>query len=415
MSELQATPYVPGRVRGILQRGPGTASSGSICLLEQSELASLETVPAGLIVVDGAPLSHPLIRLLTLGIPAVLVSSAIADRLQTGREVMIDGLTGTIMQPAPPETAVTPSPEPPRPGEAIDLSDGTKIELRASIMGIDDARRAVSNGAAAIGLMRTEFLAPDDGRAPDTDFYRKRLEQLCEAARPLAVTLRLPDITQDKPVPWLELPAPMNTPLGLQGVRLFDIEPVRSVVDALLEAIKMLADTCPVKLLLPYVTRTDELLRWRDIIDHRLHGSVPVGAMAESPAAVLAIPRWLEHADFVGIGCNDLMQCLFAADRDLYETRHYLDFCSPELYRFLKLAADTAGTEIDRVQLCGLLPQQPGVLPVLVGMGFRSFSVAPVMIPYLARTAGDIDLASAQIKAGQICAAGDSDAVSALL
>ena len=71
------------------------------------------------------------------------------------------------------------------------------------------------------------------------------------------------------------------------------------------------------------------------------------------------------------------MQCLFAADRDLAEVRHQLDSYSPELFRFLKQAADAAGDNMYKVQLCGLLPQMPGVLPVLLGMGFRVFSVAP--------------------------------------
>ncbi len=111
--------------------------------------------------------------------------------------------------------------------------------------------------------------------------------------------------------------------------------------------------------------------------------------MAESPAAVLAMPHWFEVADFVAIGCNDLMQCLFAADRDLAEVRRHLDPYSPELFRFLKQAAEAAGDNINKVQLCGLLPQLPGVLPVLLGMGFRVFSVAPVMIPYLAKIASE--------------------------
>ena len=415
MAELQVTPYAPGRVCGILQRGSATASGDAVCMLHQSELANVEAIPAGLIIIDGAPFSHPMIRLLTLGVPTVLVSSATAEQLETGKEVLIDGLRGIIIQPATLETAIEPPPEPPRCGEAIELPDGSKVELRASINSIEDAQRAIAHGACSIGLVRTECIAPGDGRPPDTGFFRERLATLCDTVRPLTVTLRLPDITQDKPASWLELPAHMNTPLGMQGVRLFDIEPVRTVIDALLEAIGELAETCPIKLLIPFVTRTDELLRWRDTIRQRLPGHVAVGAMAESPAAVLAMSHWLEHTDFVAIGCNDLMQCLFAADRDLYETRHYLDPHSPQLYRFLQLAADAAGDAIDRVQLCGLLPQQPGVLPVMIGMGFRNFSVAPVMIPYLARAAADIDPARAQVLARQICAAGDSEAVSALL
>ena len=91
--------------------------------------------------------------------------------------------------------------------------------------------------------------------------------------------------------------------------------------------------------------------------------------MTEVPAAILDMQHWFEVADFVSIGCNDLMQCLFAADRDIPELRNYLDPCAPALFRFLRQAATAAGENIDKVQLCGLLPQMPGVLPVLLGMG----------------------------------------------
>jgi phosphoenolpyruvate-protein kinase (PTS system EI component) len=109
------------------------------------------------------------------------------------------------------------------------------------------------------------------------------------------------------------------------------------------------------------------------------------------------------------------MQCLFAADRDIAELRHYLDPYSPELYRFLQQAAESAAGNIDRVQVCGLLSQFPGVLPVLTGLGFRNFSVAPAVIPHLAATIRQFDPEQANRLARQICAARDSQQVRKLL
>jgi phosphoenolpyruvate-protein kinase (PTS system EI component) len=137
--------------------------------------------------------------------------------------------------------------------------------------------------------------------------------------------------------------------------------------------------------------------------------------MAETPAAVLAMAHWFNEADFVAIGCNDLMQCLFAADRELVELSRYLDPYAPELFNFLQQAATAAGNNIDKVQVCGLLPQIPGVLPVLLGMGFRVFSVAPVMIPYLANTVNVTDLAEAEALAHRVCSSRHSQQVRDLL
>jgi phosphoenolpyruvate-protein kinase (PTS system EI component) len=346
-----------------------------------------------------------MIRLLVLGIPTVLVSASIAMRLEQGKEIHIDGLAGSILQPVQLTLAKIPDPEPPPVGEALSLADGSEVQLRASIFSGRDAVLAVDKGASGIGLVRTEYMIPANGGPPDAAFFENAIGALCDTARPLKVTLRLPDITVDKPVPWLEQLACSNTPLGMQGVRLYDKEPVRSVIFALLDAVDRLAETYPISLLLPYVTQLEEFRRWRLRIEQCLHKPLPIGVMAESPAALLAMPHWFELADFVAIGCNDLMQCLFAADRDLAEMRGYLDAYSPQLYRFLQQAADAAGDNIDRVQLCGLLPQLSGVLPVLLGMGFRIFSVAPVMVPYLAQAVNSINLAHAQALSRQVCAA----------
>jgi phosphoenolpyruvate-protein kinase (PTS system EI component) len=384
-------------------------------MLTQQTLAALDTTPAGIIVIDGAPLSHPMIHLLSLGIPVVIISARDADRLEEDEEIVIDGCQGRLI--LSPGTAFDAAEVPATPvaGQSLLLQDGSRVAVRASIYGSEDAARAVNRGAESIGLVRTEFIVPADGSMPDTAFYRYELDRLCAAAAPLAITLRLPDIAADKQVPWLEPFTGMTGPLGIQGIRLYEHETVRTVIDAMLEAVNSLASQYDLGLLLPYVSRRDEYLRWRHIIQHQLQQPLPVGIMAETPAAVLALSSWFDVADFVAVGCNDLMQCLFAADRDIAGLSHYLDPYSPELLRFLHQAAQSAGTNTDRVMLCGLLSQFPGVLPVLTGMGFRAFTVAPAVIPYLAATLDQLDLKQAQQLAQRVCSASDSQQVRALL
>ena len=415
MSTLQVTPFVPGTARGILSRGYKGASSAEILMLTQQELGVLDIRPSGIMVIDAAPLSHPMIRLLTLGIPTVLLTSDTASKLEQGEEVVIDGFQGTIIKSPDAGLKAIPAPESPSAGEAIALNDGSHVFLRASIFNSDDAALAVKQGAAAIGLVRTEFLLPEQGGLPDAAFYESTLRELCNRASPLSVTLRLLDIAPDKQVPWFKPLAGISGPLGMQGVRLYDVEPVRGVLGALLHAINRVAEDYELKLLLPYVTSLDEFGYWRSRIQQQLHKELPIGTMAESPAAILAMPHWFEAADFVSIGCNDLMQCLFAADRDLAEVARHLDPYSPELFRFLNQAAEAASDNIDSVQLCGQLPQLPAVLPVLLGMGFRAFSVAPVMIPYLAKIVSETSLPLAKELAQRACLAKHSEQVRGLL
>jgi phosphoenolpyruvate-protein kinase (PTS system EI component) len=190
---------------------------------------------------------------------------------------------------------------------------------------------------------------------------------------------------------------------------------VRAVVDAQIEALAQLARHCDLRVLVPYVTDLAEFELWRERLRQRLPAMVPIGAMVETPAAALAIGEWLAAADFVALGCNDLMQCLFGADRDAAPLRRYLDPYAPVLYRFLRGITAAAGAEITRVQVCGLLPQLTGVLRVLLGLGFRSFSVDPVTVPYLAQTVAATRVSEAATLADAACAAKRSSEISTML
>jgi phosphoenolpyruvate-protein kinase (PTS system EI component) len=168
-----------------------------------------------------------------------------------------------------------------------------------------------------------------------------------------------------------------------------------------------------VNLLVPYITTLDEMRETRDAIRSRI--DLPVGAMIETPAAAMEIASQLEIADFVALGSNDLMQSLFAADRDDPTLAHYLDPCAPVLYRFLAQIAKEAGEQAHRIQVCGLLSQLPGVLPVLLGLGFRAFSVDAAYIPYLASTARKTHTSEASALAREVCRMRTSPMVKALL
>jgi phosphotransferase system enzyme I (PtsI) len=95
--------------------------------------------------------------------------------------------------------------------------------------------------------------------------------------------------------------------------------------------------------------------------------------------------------------------------------RAYLDPYAPALYRFLRLTAELAGPGVNRVQLCGILPQLPGVLPVLLGLGYRTFSVDVAHAPYLARTVATRSAAEDRGLAEAVCAAASGHAVADLL
>jgi phosphoenolpyruvate-protein kinase (PTS system EI component) len=412
--QLHGMAYVPGVGRGKLRHGAG--GPDTVALVGQAEVLETGSRPAALIVVDGAPLSHRMIRFAGQGIPTVLIDAAQAGRLRPGRMVVVDGASGWITGiSADARMSDSGVPSPPEVGRPIRLADGTAVWLLASVPDGRAASEAVARGAGGIGLVRSEFLGVDQSQPPDAAYFTAAFEDLCRAAAPLRVTVRLVDRAADKPPRWLPRAATLLSPLGMQGSRLFDLQPVRSVFEAQLEALAALSGRFEIEVLIPYLGRHEELTHWVSVVRHTLPEGVPVGTMLETPAALLDLGNWIEDADFFAIGGNDLMQCLFGADRDTPELVSQLDPYAPVLFRVLGGATEAVGECADRLRVCGVLPRLGGILPVLVGLGFRRFSVDSVWIPYLARDLQGLTLDAARSLADSVTRCTESREVRGLL
>ncbi len=402
--------FVPGVARGKLTRNPATKG---VLLADHKLLQGMSALPAGCVLLDAAPFSHASINLLSRGIPTVIVGAEEALQLHEGLEVILDGASGRVLPSQADDADLTPFP-PPVPRDVHTL-DGERVELRASVRSVAAVHLARERGLAAIGLVRTEFLLPDAGAMPDRAFYAAAFEDLLEAACPLPVIFRLLDLAADKHPSWASA-LPDTGPLGLHGSRLYRHPVVRNVVEAQLQALALLGRRSTVSLLVPNVDTVEQFRHRRASIDTALSGrGISVGAMLETAGAALAVEEFLATTDLVGLGLNDLMQSLFGADRDLPAVRAQLDPYAPALYRFLRLIAELAGPGVNRVQLCGILPQLPGVLPVLLGLGYRTFSVDVAHAPYLAVTVATRSTAEDRDLAEAVCAAASSHAVADLL
>ncbi|MBA1148663.1 phosphoenolpyruvate-protein phosphotransferase [Ectothiorhodospiraceae bacterium WFHF3C12] len=416
MTAIYATPFRQGIAEGELQRLEQGAPT-ALVILDYNQLQDFQGPAAGLIVVGAAPLSHPMLRLSMLNVPTVIVTPHQARGLTAGSEYVMDGTHGII---ADRETwrrsdgrALVP--DPPRPAEPVMTRDGVGLELRASVTGPEGARQAHAFGAASIGMVRSEYMMPADGGRPDVDFFREAFEALCEAADGLPVTLRLLDLAPDKVPDWLPDIEGMRGLLGLRGSRLYGAEPVRSVFLAQARAAGEVSRRYPLRVMLPYLVQPEEYRRWRADIAAVAPDTLAVGVMAETPAAALAIDEWLQLADFVSIGCNDLMQCMFGADREIPELAGLLDPYSPVLFRFLRQVATLSDDRLASVQLCGLLSRVPRIFPALLGLGFRNFTLEPHLIPLLAETVRGTDMDTARALADAVCAQTEADAVRTML
>lgn len=416
MKRTRVASLVPGRVSGKIEKNPTQSGSNKILVLRQEQLVDLSAPPGGLILVEGALFSHPIIQWLGREIPMAIMDAAQAAHWEEQEYVVLDSVSGEIRTA---EAAAKPepwhAPAPPDLGQPVRTLDGTEVRLSASVAGKTGVRNAITRGAASVGLVRTEYLFPDDASPPTADFYLRVFSELLTLARPLVVSIRMLDLASDKWPTWLARADSGDTLRSLHGSQLYAFEAVRDVVDAQLEALGLGVENGRVRLIWPSGGCLEEFVSWRDRARIALSPSIALGAMVESPLEMLALDRWRTDADFISVGCNDLLQHLCAADRDDPRQRLLLDPYRPELFGFLRDVAKRAGTELEQLQLCGLLPQIEGVLPILIGLGYRCFSGEPNLIPLLARGLIGGTVTECVALATEVCTARSSAEVRELL
>ncbi len=108
---------------------------------------------------------------------------------------------------------------------------------------------------------------------------------------------------------------------------------------------------------------------------------LPIGIMLETPAAAIQVKEFCREVDFISIGTNDLLQYLVAVDRGNEEVSRFYDPSHPALLRTLAdvmSACTKAGRDCS---LCGEMAGSPLYALFLLGIGLRSFSMAPANIP----------------------------------
>ena len=380
----------------------------------------------GLVCDAGGPTHHTAILVRSLGVPAVVGLAGATSVIAPGQTVAIDGSAG--------EVAVDPSEEMlagwraraevqeaeeralgalrDRPAET---ADGVRLRLEANLEIADEVRRVREVGAEGIGLYRSEFLldGADPGGATEESQYAT-YRSLLAAMHPLPVAIRTFDAPEDRA-------ATRQTGrdrFGLRGIRaeLQHDERLRAQLRALLRA----APAGQLRILLPFVTSVEELRAARRLIAaiaRELGGApeVPLGAMIEVPAAALTVDQLALEADFFSVGTNDLIQYTLAVDRtDERMAGHYAPG-TPAVLRLLRSAAIAARRAKKPLSICGEMAADPVMVAVLVGLGFRSFSMATSAIPVVKQGMRSVDSTDAVRIARQALRASSADDVRELL
>jgi phosphotransferase system enzyme I (PtsP) len=123
--------------------------------------------------------------------------------------------------------------------------------------------------------------------------------------------------------------------------------------------------------------------------------------MLEVPSLLFDLDNLMRHVDFVSVGSNDLMQFLFAVDRDNRRVANRFDTLNPALLRALERVAGKAARAGVPVTVCGEMAGRPVEAAALVALGFRALSMTPASIGPVKAALLALDVAEAAIRMEQ--------------
>jgi len=353
----------------------------------------------GLVLEEGSPTSHVAIVARALDIPLVGRVASVIEQVEPGDWVIADGDTADIhVRPTHEvreayrhklalraQRQATFAAQRLQPAVTM---DGQRIKLMMNAGLKSDLPHLAETGAEGIGLFRTELQFMISSEMPRLADLVGLYGAVLDAADGDRVVFRTLDLGGDKVLPYVKSPTEENPAMGWRAIRVTLDRPalLRYQIRALLKA----ANGRDLDLMFPMVAEVDEFRQARLLVDREMDrlariGGVPprkvrVGTMLEVPALAFQLPSLLSHTDFISVGSNDLAQFLFASDRGNPRLGNRYDVLSPPMLNCLKLISDQARGRGVPVTVCGEMAGRPVEAMALIGLGFRSLSMAPASI-----------------------------------
>lgn len=371
---------------------------------------------AGIVTEHGTYSSHAGILARGMSLPAVSGIKGILQRVNINSEVLVDGYKGiVIINPNEKtksnyknklETDQLDSAVESVENNVIKTKDGVEIELLSNISSLEDFE-LVENTRHNIGLYRTEFLFINSTKKPTEEqqfqYYYNIVNKLDNSRYAIFRTL---DIGYDKVPSYFPAENSENPALGLRGIR-FSLYH-KDLFTAQIRALLRVSHYGNIKIMFPMINSVKEVIDAKSIIENEKHKlklmGVPVaehiecGIMVETPASLLSLEHFVGYIDFLSVGTNDLIQYLLAIDRNNENVSEYYNHYHPSIVRSLKIIQDFSKKFKIPVSLCGELNTDINFLPYLVGLGFRRFSINPILNNVISKAVEELDVGKCKKK-----------------
>jgi phosphotransferase system enzyme I (PtsI) len=344
----------------------------------------------------GARTSHTAIMARALEIPAIVGTINATSLVKNGDIVIVDAVHGQIIiDPTQKEIDEFKSYEKNFRELEIELSklinlpaktlDAEEIFIYGNIEIPDEMKIIKDHGAQGIGLFRSEFLFMDKS-LPDEEKQFQEYKRVVEYFNPSPVVIRTIDVGADKVYAYTNHYKERNPFLGCRAIRfsLENEELFRIQLRALIRA----SHYGNVKLMFPMITAIEEFLKAKKITDEVMQDlrrdripfdeKLKIGLMIEVPSAVINADILAKYADFFSVGTNDLVQYLLAVDRVSEKIAYLYNPLNLSVLRFLKQIVEISNKNSVHLSICGEMAGEPQYTMLLLGLGFRHFSMSPI-------------------------------------
>lgn len=267
--------------------------------------------------------------------------------------------------------------------------DNQLIRVYANVSSHSEFQMAKRFKADGIGLYRTEPFYMGRSNLPTENELFTKLTKTLNDVSDQNVFLRLLDIGGDKTLPFLNFIELKDPALGLNGIRFLLKYP--RLLELQLRVFLRLSKKFKVHIVVPMVSLAQDMKDVCGYISQEkkkltsdglpFNEEIPIGAMIETPAALMCIDELLEHCDFLSFGTNDLVQYVMAAGREKLDVSDYYEAGNQLILPALQIAIQKAKDRGKECCICGELAGNLEFTEDLLNIGIRNFSIQPALIP----------------------------------
>ena len=382
---------------------------------------------AGAVSVSGSASSHAAIIARGLGVPMLASADPEVLAAPAGHPAILDASSGLLtVDPAPEELAAVTRPAGPFtaadaapaaaamraaganggpgparrddrravPGSPPRTADGQEVTLLVNVASAAETRLGLARGAAGVGLLRTEIPFIKAHGWPSESDHAAALDPVLSLLPGRPAVVRLLDFSGDKVPPFLAG--------GQAGLAALLAHP--SALGDQLRAVLRTGHGARLGVMVPMVTSPEQVARVKAGLAQAAEGvgSVmpEIGMMVEVAATAANAERFAPGVDFFSIGTNDLTSEVLGVDR-ADPRMHPALAADPRVLALIAHVLAAASAAGVKVSVCGDAAADPAVLPLLIGLGVRTFSVGAARLPQVAGWIASASTAECAALAGQ--------------